>query len=142
MPNYALRVLTTGNALTLDLTVANGYVIKSLAMPALARRRDVVASPDMTGEVERQSVLDAAELEVQISCRGANDSAAWTAYDTLASALNGSTRRFRVETTMRGRTEKWEATRAKTWRLNSDPRLLARQHHEVSFVLPIFPLPV
>lgn len=138
---YGLRVLTTAGALVLDVATTGGYYIRTMQMPVQTRRRDVVSSPDMPGEFERQSVLDAAILEVVVSVRGSDDSTAWTRYDSLYAALCGSTRRFRVETTFRGQTDTWDATRAQTWRLNSDPRLMRNHHYEVSIQVPVYPIP-
>lgn len=142
MPNYEMRVLAASDStVTLDLTETNGYFLRSILIPEEVRRRDVVTSPDIAGEVERQSVLDAAVLEVLVSCRGANASGAWTLYDSLKSALNGDTRQFRVETTIHGRVRTWDARRALAWRLDSDKSRMRLHHRDVSMLIPVHPVP-
>lgn len=140
--SYSARILTTANAVILDLSTTNGYWLVDLVVPQQVRRRDVVVSPDMAGEVERQSVLDAAVVEMRVSCRAANASAAWTLYDNLWDAVNGDVRRFRLETTIHGRVEKWEAYRASAWRLDTDPDRMALHLRDVSLTVPVFPVAV
>jgi hypothetical protein len=142
MPDFGLRILTTSNALVLDLTEANGYYLTNLVVPRTTRRREVVESPDMEGDVELQSVRAASELMVSVSCRGANDSAAWSLYSTLQSAVDGTARRFYAETTIRGRTEKWDSRRITAWALDPDPDVLRLYYRNVTFTLPVQPLPV
>lgn len=140
--NYEARILDTTGTLVLDLSEANGYHLRSLAIPDMVRRRDVVTSPDVEGEVERQSVLDAAVLEVVVSCRAATATAAWDLYDALYDAVVEGERRYRVETTIHGRVDVWDARRAMTWRLDSDKSRMRLHHRDVSMLIPIQPSPI
>ena len=141
MTAYACTILTTAEATVLDLTTANGYILKSLTLPALSRRREAVASPDAAGDVERQSVLDAAILEMVVSVRGTSDSDAWGNYDDLYNAAAAGAARFKIRTTMRGRVDLWTANRATAWALNGDPQLLRNRHLEVTVRVPVQPSP-
>ena len=141
MADYEATVKTLAGVTTLALTTANGYRLREMTLPIVSRRRDVVASPDMDGDVELQSVLDGAVLEMLVTCTGTNDPAAWTAYDNLYSAVCGATRRFLMVTTMRGYTKTWTSGRATDWRLTSNAALLRQRHLEVAFRLPVYPVP-
>lgn len=142
MSDFEIRILDTTGTLVLDLSEANGYHLRSVAMPELVRRRDVVTSPDIEGEVERQSVLDAAVLEILVSCRGASASAAWDLYDALFDAVVDGERRYQVETTMHGRVDVWDARRAMAWRLDSDKSRMRLHHRDVSMLIPVQPTPL
>ena len=142
MPDFEMRLLDTTGTLVLDLSEANGYHLRSITMPELVRRRDVVTSPDVEGEVERQSVLDAAVLEVLVSCRGATASAAWDLHDALYDEVVDGPRRYRVETTMHGRVDVWDARRVMAWRLDTDKSRMRLHHRDVSMLIPVQPTPV
>ena len=142
MADYECRILDDGSdVVVLDLAEADGYVIRGISMPEMVRRRDVATSPDMDGEVERESVLDAAVLELVVSCRGVDADDAWDLYDALYDAVNGATRAFTVETTMHGRVELWDARRAIAWRLDTDKARMVLHHRDVSLMLPVHPVP-
>lgn len=139
---FAVRILDSTGVLALDLSEANGYHLRAVMMPELVRRRDVVTSPDMDGEVERQSVLDAAVIELLVSCRGASGSAAWDLYDALYDAVVDGDRQYRLETTMHGRVDVWDARRAIAWRLDTNPSRMRLHHRDVSMLIPVQPTPL
>lgn len=134
-----VRALTTASALILDVSAANGYELVSINMPERVWRRVVATSDDVEGNVEVQSVLDAATYEIVVRCKGANTGAVETLRSNLLTAFE--TRSWYLEVTIDGHTRTWKANRADSVTSTAEKMLLHAWMREVTLRVPVQPRP-
>lgn len=134
----SVRALTTASALILNVSVANGYEIVSIAMPERQWKRTAVESDDVEGDVEVQSVLSAAVYEIVVRCKGANTAAVETLRSNLLAAFE--TRSWYLEVSIDSHTRTWKANRASSVTA-AEKMVLHAFMREVTLRVPVQPRP-
>jgi hypothetical protein len=94
----------------LDLTIAAGYRVQDVTMPERKWRRSVVASDDVEGDVEVQSVLDSGVYQVNLLVVG---DSAWDIEGRRVTLLAAAEQRaYLLEVTTDDLVTVWQARRA------------------------------
>lgn len=136
----AVRLLDADGDLVLDLTEANGYrLIPPFGVSERRWRRQVVVGDDTEGDVETQSVLEAATYELTVWVWGSSGSQVETRITNLLAAAEA--RRWQLEETCDGVTTVWAANRADSTR-SKDRNLIAARKVPVALRVPVQPRPV
>lgn len=125
--NVSVEIKTTADVSILVLSKPV-YEFESIEMPERTWRRATVDAPDVEGNVEVQSVLDAGFLQISMRVKGSTSAAVTASRATLISAVENRT--YRVKITIDGVVQTWTAYRADS--ITSQERLYLH-----SFIRPI-----
>jgi hypothetical protein len=129
-----------GTTVVLALSAANGYDLVSVAGGDRTWRRSLVVADDVEGEVEQQSVLEAARLEVVTLITGASHAQVETRRVNLVNAVEQ--RLFRVRLTVEGVVTTWATTGRADQVYPMDRHYLYARRRVANLSIPIAPRPL
>jgi hypothetical protein len=134
-----LRALQAdGSTLILDMA-GTGYEIEALTLADRTFRRAVAVSPDVEGNIELQSVLDAGVYELTMRVVGSTTASCISRRQSLINAVE--TRSWVLEVTIDGDMTKWKANRADS--VTSQERMYLHNHiRPIVIRVPVQPTPV